>query len=40
MNTDMDNAKLMTTISRLRKKIGDSSKTIIKTDEGGYLLNK
>jgi DNA-binding response OmpR family regulator len=39
MNTPGDKAKLLTTISRLRSKLKDKKKAIIKTVPDGYLLN-
>lgn len=38
MNADSDKARLLTTISRLRGKLGDRSKTLVETRPGGYLL--
>lgn len=37
-NSNSSKAKVVTTISRLRKKIGDQEKRIIKTIEGDYII--
>jgi len=39
MNSTETKAKVMTTVSRLRKKIGDHQKNIIKTRKGGYIID-
>lgn len=39
MNSNQDGAKLFTTISRLRKKLGDYNRKIIKTQDGHYLIS-
>lgn len=40
MNSTQTRAKVITAISRLRKKIDDHDKNIIKTRQGGYLMGK
>lgn len=39
MNSDGKKAKLFTTISRLRKKLGDHNQKIIRTQDGHYAIN-
>lgn len=39
MNSNNDGAKLFTTISRLRKKLGDYNRKIIRTYNGYYLIS-